>query len=99
MKISLRKTEPAGIYVNAEGKIDIETAIEYGTTIKDNLDDIKELVLDFSQITYISSMGLRVILELHKQMEEQGKMIIKNPKDEIINIFKMTGFDKFLNIE
>ena len=88
-----------GLYITASGKIDIETAVEYGTTIKDLLDDIEELVLDFSEITYVSSIGLRVILELHQQMADQkGSMQILNVQPEVLNIFKMTGFDKFLKI-
>ncbi|MBR1616887.1 STAS domain-containing protein [bacterium] len=87
-----------GLYVKAWGKIDLETAVEYGTTVKDLLDDIEELTLDFEDINYISSIGLRVILELHQQMETQGKMKLTNVQAPVLNIFKMTGFDKFLTI-
>ena len=88
-----------GLNIKASGKIDIETAVEYGTTVKDLLDDIEELVLDFSEITYVSSIGLRVILELHQQMvSQEGQMRLINVQEPVAHIFKMTGFDKFLNI-
>ena len=89
----------AGLYVKAKGNLDFETAIEYGTTVKDAIDDIEELVLDFADITYVSSVGLRIILELYKQMKVQGSMKLKNVSDEILNLFQMTGFNKFLTVE
>ena len=74
MEIKLRKQDEDTLEVVASGKIDIDSAVEYGTKISDAVEDneIKNVILDFAQITYISSMGL--------------------------NIFKMTGFSKFLNI-
>ena len=100
MDIKFKKFEPDGLEVNASGKIDIDTAVEYGTKITDAIDDenIKELILDFSEITYISSMGLRIILELHQKMKDDGSMKIKNVNEQVLNILKMTGFTKFLNI-
>lgn len=99
MEITLKKFGVAGLYVKAKGNLDFETAIEYGTTVKDELDDIEELILDFAEIDYVSSVGLRIILELYKQMKEQGSMKLKNVSDEIMNLFQMTGFNKFLTIE
>jgi anti-anti-sigma factor len=52
------------------------TAVDYGSKINDYLDDsndeIKELILIFSAIDYISSIGLRVILELQKKISNQN---------------------------
>ena len=100
MDIKFKKTEDGTLEVLASGKIDIDTAVEYGTKITDKVEDneIKNLILDFSQITYISSMGLRIILELHQKMSNSGSMKIKNVDPQVLNIFKMTGFTKFLNI-
>ena len=100
MDIKLRKTEDNVLVVSASGKIDIDTAVEYGTKVTDAIDDndIKDVVLDFSEITYISSMGLRIILELHQKMNNFGSMKIINVDEQVLNIFKMTGFTKFLNI-
>ena len=77
----------------------MDSAVEFGTTVKDELDGIKELVIDFRDVTFISSFGLKVILELYKEMKEQGSMRLINVSESINNSFKMVGFDKFLNIE
>ena len=58
----------AVLYVEAKGKLDIYNAQDYLDEIKDSLSKkyIKELVLEFSGISYVASIGLRVILELYK---------------------------------
>jgi len=100
MDIKIKKELDDTLTVKAIGKIDIETAVEYGTKVTDAVEDneITNLVLDFSEITYISSMGLRIILELHQKMKDEGTMQIKNVNEQVLNILKMTGFTKFLNI-
>ncbi len=97
MEINLRKLN-GSLYVKAEGKLDIDSAAEFGTTIKDALDDMNELVLDFAGITYIASIGLRVLLEFYQQMSKQGSIKIINVQEPVLNVLKMTGFDKFLSI-
>ena len=89
-------------YVEAEGKLDIYHAPDYLEEIKEHLNNIHpiEIVLDFSKINYVASIGLRTILELHKIMiHRKGRLKLKNVNDEIMQAFKFTGFDKFLTIE
>ena len=68
--------------------------MEYGTKIKDTIEDsdtdITEVVLDFSQITFISSFGLKVILELYKFMKERnGVLKLKSVSESLMNSFRM----------
>ena len=87
--------------VKANGKLDIDSSAEFGMKVKDALDDnddIKELVLDFAGITYIASIGLRVLLELFQQMHVNGTIRVINVQEPVLNVLKMTGFNKFLNI-
>ena len=98
MEIVLKKVNEVSLYVKASGKLDIDSSAEYGMKIKDSLDDIKELVLDFSDITYIASIGLRILLELYQQMSKQGSIKLINVQEPVMNVLKMTGFTKFLSI-
>ena len=89
-------------YVEAAGKLDIYAAPDYLEKIKEHLKNryTKELVLEFSEITFIASIGLRTILELHKIMQEKnGILKLKNVTKEVLYSFEITGFDKFLIIE
>ena len=97
MEIALKKMNTS-LFVQASGKLDIDTSAEYGMKIKDALDDIDELVLDFSGITYVASIGLRVLLELYQQMSKQGSIKLINVQEPVLNVLKMTGFNKFLSI-
>jgi len=91
------------LIVKAEGRIDTTTAAEYGTGINDALDDsseeIKELVLDLGGVDYISSIGLRVMLELQKRMNNQGALKLINVVPAVMEVFEMTGFTNILTIE
>ena len=98
MEIILKKISETGLYVKASGKLDIDSSAEFGMKVKDSLDDINELVLDFSDITYIASIGLRVLLELYQQMSKQGSIRLTNVQEPVLNVLKMTGFNKFLSI-
>ena len=89
-------------YIEAEGKLDIYSAPDYLEEIKDTLKlrYTKELILEFSKITYIASIGLRAILELYNIMQDRnGVLKLKNVNENIMNALKYTGFDKFLIIE
>ncbi len=89
-------------YVEAEGKLDIYHAPDYLEEIKEHLKNLhpSHLILDFSKISYVASIGLRAILELHKIMSHRsGSLRLKNVNEEIMQAFKFTGFDKFLTID
>lgn len=90
------------LYVEAEGKLDIYSAPDYLEDIKEALSRTftKELVLEFSKISYAASIGLRTILELYKIMQgKNGILKLKNVNKEVLYAFQLTGFDKFLIIE
>ena len=104
MDISLKRIGLDGLYVTAAGRLDLDNAVEYGTKIKDFIEDcddtLTDVTLDFSEITFISSFGLKVILELYKQLKAQnGTLKLKNVSEQLKNSFKMVGFDKFLVFE
>ena len=92
------KINDTKLYVKPFGRIDVNTAADFGIEINDALDDIKDLVIDFAEINYISSIGLRVLLELQKRMNTQGTMTLTNVSAEVMEVFNMTGFSNVLNI-
>ena len=82
------------------GNIDTVTAPELDSQLQDNLSGIKDLILDFAAVDYISSAGLRVILMANQQMEDvDGNMTVKNVNEDVRDVFEMTGFDSLLNLE
>ena len=85
--------------VNIRGRPDTLTAPELEEKLEDALDGVEELILDLDGLEYISSAGLRVILSVIKQMDEQGEMKLRNVCDDVMDVFEVTGFIDFLNIE
>lgn len=101
MEITIAKDFNGCLSVKAEGKLDIDSSAVFGAKIKDALEDndnIHELVLDFSEVSYVASIGLRVLLELFQQINKYGTMRIINTQEQVLNVLRMTGFDKFLNV-
>ena len=82
-----------------EGRLDTTTAPELEKTINVEGDALKNLVLDFGGVDYISSAGLRVILTAQKKMNIQGSMELINVREAVMDIFEMTGFAEILVIK
>ncbi len=104
MEIKFKKIGLEGLVVKASGRLDLDNAVEFGSRIKNFIEDsedvITELTLDFEEIVFISSFGLKVILELYKQLKAQeGVLKLTNVSEDLMNSFKMVGFDKFLLFE
>lgn len=82
-----------------EGRLDSQTAPELERKINPALDGITSLTLDFSDLLYISSAGLRVVLSCKKKITAvQGEMIILNPNELVMDVFDATGFADILDI-
>ncbi len=81
-----------------EGRLDTTTAPQLEAELKQSVGGVTELTLDFSQLEYLSSAGLRVLLSAQKVMNRQGSMVIKNVNETIMEIFEVTGFADILTI-
>ena len=82
------------------GRLETLTSPELEEALKADLDSITDLTLDFTQLDYISSAGLRVILFAQKKLSAAGGSLkILNPNEIVSEIFDVTGFSDILNIE
>jgi len=83
------------------GDIDTLTAGELDTAIVSEVPECKEkdliLVLDFANVEYISSSGLRAVVKARQQMGE-GKFKLVNVGRNVADVFKMTKFTKIIDI-
>ncbi|MCR4638816.1 STAS domain-containing protein [Ruminococcus sp.] len=85
--------------VAINGRLDTLTSPELEEKLEPELENTEKLIFDFEGLEYISSAGLRVLLSAIKVMDEQGEMIVKNVRPEIMEVLEITGFVDFLNIE
>ena len=80
------------------GRLDTITAPQLEAELKASLDGITELILDFQNLEYLSSAGLRVLLAAQKVMNRQGTMTVMQVSDTVHEIFEVTGFIDILTI-
>ncbi len=85
--------------VSVEGRLDTTTAPQLEEELNNSLDGIDTLILDFAELAYISSAGLRVLLSMQKIMAKRSGMVIRNVNDTIVEILEVTGFIDILVIE
>jgi len=91
-----------GIYTGVlNGRLDTVAAVDFNSQIQPLIDNAdKQIVLDCSDLEYISSSGLRAFLTIRKAAGAKGgKVTIKNINDEIAKVFKMTGFYNLFEIK
>lgn len=91
--------QDGALTITLEGRLDTTTAPQLEAGLKGQLDGVSELTLDLKKLDYLSSAGLRVILAAQKQMNKQGRMVIRNVNETIMEIFEVTGFVDILTIE
>ena len=86
--------------VSLIGELDSMNTPELEEKLIKEIDGVKELIFDLEKLEYISSAGLRVLLQMQKTMKTQGSMVIRNTNEDVMDIFKVTGFsasnDRFM---
>ena len=95
----VKKTEGDRLTIALEGRLDTVTAPDLEESLKESIEGVSELVMDFEKLDYISSAGLRVLLSSQKIMNKQGSMKLCHVNESIMEILDVTGFVDVLTIE
>lgn len=92
--------ENEGMKAIFEGRLDTPTAVKAQQEITPLLENAdKTIILDCTNLQYISSSGLRLFLTIRKETSARGgKVIIENINEEIRKVFMMTGFFNLFEI-
>ena len=80
------------------GRIDTLTSGELEKEVNDCYASCDKLVLDMSEVDYVSSAGIRVIIQAH-QTVGKDRFALKNVSRNVMQLLTMTGFDRVLNFE
>ena len=85
------------VTLEIKGRLDTTTAPNLEATINDVSADVKELVFDMSELEYISSAGIRVLLGAYKKLNSSdGRMKIEKANDIVLEVFEMTGLSQMI---
>jgi anti-sigma B factor antagonist len=94
-----KKKDGSTLTVAISGRIDTATAPEADASINESLEGVESLILDFTDVNYVSSAGLRMLLALQKKMMTKNGMKLIGVNDEVNDVFEVTGFDEILTYE
>lgn len=96
----IEKKEESTLTLQIKGNITTLTAPAFEGKLTECLtEDVKLLIFDFGEVEYMSSAGIRVIMNVDRVMSRQGSMKLVHVNEEIQELFEVTGLCDFLTIE
>lgn len=91
--MTIKKTQNgSAMEVALKGRLDTESAPQLDKALADVLNELDSLTLDFTELEYISSAGLRSILKAKRGMKYGGTVTIKNASEIVQEVFAVTSF-------
>lgn len=97
--MSLQIEKKNGTTLALTGRLDTVTAPELEKALTELLPRADSLVLDMGSLEYISSAGLRVILKAYKALAAKGGLQLTGVQEAVREVFDITGFSDFLDME
>lgn len=99
MQIEKEKQEKM-LILKLSGRLETSTAPKLQEVVEKELEEVTELRLDMKKLEYVSSAGLRVLLAASKKMKAKNAvMTVYNVNEEVMEVFKITGFNEILSIQ
>ncbi len=88
------------VILSLSGKLDATTAKTFEDRILGVINGgTQRLVVDLSQLDYVSSSGLRVFILAAKRLQTvDGKIVLCSLKDHVRQVFDLAGFSSMLSI-
>ena len=99
MQVTWEQTDGNAI-ARLAGRIDSSNAHQLQRELEAGLnDDVKAVVLDFEEVSFISSAGLRIVLLIGRELKKrQGKYAVCSLSEPIRDLFEISGFDQVVPI-
>ena len=93
MSATIFEKQGSALTVKPEGRLDTVASPVLESELKQHLDGVREITMDFSGVTYISSGGLRMLLTTQQLIEDRGgSMKLIHVNDYVLEVFEMVGF-------
>ena len=84
--------------VKVEGRLDASFSAQLEDEIDRLLEKTQKIILDFSNVSYLSSSGLRVLLSVKKRIEGQGGLVLIHLVDIVRKIIEVAELDDFFSL-
>ena len=99
--MSYKVTEEGNIAtIHLDGEIDMDVTEKAKEAIFPHIDSGKEVHLNLSNVQYMDSSGISVLIESHQQaLEKNTKVIIKDVSKSVLKVIMMAKLEQILNLE
>ena len=99
MTIKLIKKSESKAELLLDGRLDTTSAPAAQDAFLKVASQYAELSINFTDLAYVSSAGLRALLMLQKQVNKTGgSLVLTNVKPSVKEVFEITGFAGIMNI-
>ena len=95
----MRTLKEDELTVNMIGRLETVSALKLEEEFKTSLRGVKTLIMDLEEMEYVSLEGLRVFFSAQKIMNKQGRMIVRNVNEDVMEVFREIGAVDILTIE
>lgn len=85
--------------LSLEGRLDTVSAVEFDRVMNEHLKGARRIVVDLTNLIYISSAGLRILISARKFMKERDGLVLRNMSDGVREIFRVTGMIDLFELE
>lgn len=98
MKVLIEKDDN-NLILECIGRIDTVSAPEFRKEISIiDFSNAENVILDFKNVPYISSAGLRELLILKRKLKENSLLQVRNASEDVVEVIKVTGFSEFVDV-
>ena len=99
MSSTIFEKKDGTLNVLPEGRLDTATSPALEKEVREQLDGVQHIIMDFAHVEYISSGGLRALLTIEKLIEERdGDMRLFHVNENIMEIFELVGFTDAITV-
>ena len=99
MSSTIFEKKDGTLNVLPEGRLDTATSPVLEKEVREQLDGVQHIIIDFAHVEYISSGGLRALLTIEKLIEERdGDMRLFHVNENIMEIFELVGFTDVITV-
>ena len=98
--VEVTVVEEGGVYIiSLDGRLDASSTPVVEKKIAGVLEKASRVVIDFSNVNYLSSAGMRLLLSATKKLHaKEGKIAFFGMEEDVLQIIKIAGFERILNI-
>ncbi|MDR2393758.1 MAG: STAS domain-containing protein [Treponema sp.] len=88
------------LILGIRGKLSAATAEEFGAEVDAAIAESNHIEMDFTEVSYLASAGLRVIISAQKKLNAaKGVLALRNVREDILEVFQITGLDDVFDIQ